>query len=120
MILETKNAIIESVSLGYGDRGFLTASLTLDYGGSFQSFGNYVLYLPKSYSNHRLESVAGHFIQRCLEIAGVTDWEKIVGRSIRVQSTNSQVRAIGHIVKDDWFCPSADFEPEVHKGANQS
>ena len=41
MEIKTKNAVIENIFLGYGDHGFLTLSLTLDYGGSAQVFGNY-------------------------------------------------------------------------------
>lgn len=46
---EIKNAIIESVTIDMGDRGLLTAWLTLNYGGSVQGFGGFSLYLPKSY-----------------------------------------------------------------------
>jgi hypothetical protein len=108
-MIETKNAIIESVSLSTGDRGFLDCWLTLDYGGSGQGFGGYVLYLPKSYSHHELKSVAGHFIFRVMEIAGVTEWDKLKGRTIRVRCEHSKVHAIGHIVRDEWFNPSEDF-----------
>lgn len=108
-MIETKNAIIESASLSTGDRGFLDCWLTLDYGGSGQGFGGYVLYLPKSYSHHELKSVAGHFIFRVLEIAGVESWDKLKGRTIRVKCEHSKVHAIGHIVRDDWFNPSEDF-----------
>jgi len=107
---EIKNAIIESVKLDIGDRGFLQGWLILNYGGTGQGFGGYVLYLPKSFSNHKLESVAGHFIQRCMEIADVGEWSKMVGKTIRVKCNDSQIKAIGHIVKDDWFCPSDDFK----------
>lgn len=109
METEIKNAIISSVSIDTGDRGLLTAWLYLDYGGSGQGFGGYALYLPKSYSHHALESVAGHFIFRCMEIAGVEKWEDMKGKTIRVKSSHSKVEAIGHIVKNDWFNPSEDF-----------
>jgi hypothetical protein len=109
MDTEIRNAIISSVSIDTGDRGLLTAWLHLDYGGSGQGFGGYALYLPKSYSHHNLESVAGHFIFRCMEIAGVEKWENMKGKTIRVKASHSKVEAIGHIVKDDWFNPSVDF-----------
>lgn len=109
MDTEIRNAIISSVSIDTGDRGLLTAWLHLDYGGSGQGFGGYDLYLPKSYSHHNLESVAGHFIFRCMEIAGVEKWEDMKGKTIRVKVSHSKVEAIGHIVKDDWFNPSVDF-----------
>jgi hypothetical protein len=113
---EIKNAIIDRLSLDTGDRGLLTAWLHLDYGdGCHQGFGGFTLYLPKSYTHFTEKGdFAGHFIFRCMEIAGVDAWDKIKGKSIRVkyedgQGFNRSIKAIGHITKDDWFCPSEDF-----------
>jgi hypothetical protein len=108
-MVDVRKAIIESASLTTADRGFLDAWLSLDYGGSGQGFGRYCLYLPKSFTHHKIESFAGHFIFRVLEIAGVTDWAKLPGKTIRVRCEHSKVHAIGHIVKDDWFNPSEEF-----------
>lgn len=109
------NAIIESISIDDGDRGLLTAWLHLDYGdGTHQGFGGYSLYLPKDYSHFTEKGdFAGHFIYRCMEIAGVSSWEKVKGKSIRVKKNEgfgSTISAIGHITKDDWFNPAEDFE----------
>ncbi len=106
-----QNAVIDSASITCGDRGFLDAWIHLDYGGSGQGFGGYVLYLPKSFSHHALESVAGHHIFRIMEIAGVTEWEKLKGKTIRVRKQEEwgTIDAIGHIIKDDWYSPKADF-----------
>lgn len=108
--LEIKNAIISSVSLSIGDRGFLDCWISLDYGGSGQGFGGYVLYLPTSFKHHDIMSLAGHFIVRVMQVADVEDWDKLKGKTIRVKCEHSKVHAIGHIVKDDWFNPSEDFE----------
>lgn len=107
---EIKNAIIESADINDGDRGLLTAWIMLDYGGTCQGFGGYILYLPKSYTHHKLESAAGHFIFRCMEVAGVSSWEKMRGKTVRVRIENDMAVAIGHITKDDWFCPREDFK----------
>lgn len=108
--MEIKNAIIESAVIDTGDRGLLTAWLFLDYGGSGQGFGGYSLYLPKDYKHHTNKGdFAGHFIFRCMQIAGVEKWSDLKGKTIRVKATNDGVEAIGHIVKDDWFNPSEDF-----------
>jgi hypothetical protein len=106
---EVKNAVIDSASLTIGDHGLLSGWLTLNYGGTCQGFGGYTLYLPKSFKHHKLLSHAGHWIFRVLEVAGVEKWEQLVGKTVRVRSTHSNVEAIGHIVKDDWFCPKDDF-----------
>jgi hypothetical protein len=105
---EIKNAVIESAKFDT-ERG-LSAWVYLDYGGTGQGFGGYILYAPKGWkANSQAGNYAGHFIWRVLEIAGVTDWEKLKGRTIRVKASHGKVHAIGHIVKDDWFDPSEDF-----------
>lgn len=114
--MEIVNAIIESASLDGDDHGLLTSYLQLDYGGSGQGFGGYALYLPKDFLHGKIDSgYAGHWIWRCMQIAGVTSWDKMKGRTIRVQLTEkgfggAKIHGIGHIIKDDWFIPSIDFK----------
>lgn len=110
--IEIKNAVITSASIDIGDRGFLDAWIYLDYGGTSQGFGGYALYLPKSFNNHKLNSVAGHFLFRTMEIAGVGKWEHLKGKTIRVRCEDGLIKSIGHIIKDDWFTPSKDFKNE--------
>lgn len=109
--MEIRNAIVQSVSIDDADRGLLTAWLFLDYGGSSQGFGGYALYLPKSFDHHTIKGdYAGHFIYRCMEIAGVTKWSDIKGKTVRVKCEHSKIHAIGHIIKDDWFNPTEELE----------
>ena len=108
--MEIKNAIIKDATITSDDHGCLSAWLTLDYGGLCQGFGGFALYLPKTFKHHKTTSVAGHFIWRVMEIADVTEWSKLKGKTIRAKSDHTNVHAIGHIVKDDWFCPSDDFK----------
>jgi len=106
--LEIKNALIERAAFDT-ERG-LSAWLYLDYGGSGQGFGGYLLYGPHGWkANSQPGNFAGHFIWRVLEIAGVDDWENLKGKTIRVKSEHSKIHAIGHIVKEDWFNPSEEF-----------
>lgn len=115
-----QNAIIDGTTLTIEDHGLLSAWLYLDYGGSHQGFGGYSLHLPESFKHHKIDSgYAGHFIFRSLQIAGVGKWENLKGQTIRVKLTQKglggRIIAIGHIVKDDWFCPEEDFKNEDSK-----
>jgi hypothetical protein len=108
--IEIKNAVIESAEITFSDRGVLDCWLHLDYGGTHQGFGGYALYLPPSFSHHKIQSVAGHHIFRVMKIAGVEKWSQLKGQTIRVEASWSGIKRIGHIVKDDWYCPSDDFK----------
>jgi len=110
-----KNAIITGTTLSNEDHGLLSAWLYLDFGGSGQGFGGYALYLPKNFKHHSKDAgFAGHFIFRCLQIADVSKWEDLKGKTIRVkhdvEGLGGKIIATGHIIKDDWFNPSEDFK----------
>lgn len=107
--METKNAVIEGVRLTIEDHGCLVAWVNLNYGGSGQGFGGYCLHNAGT-RNGKAKGYAGHFITRCLEVAGVSEWSKLVGMTVRVKSEHQKVHAIGHILDDDWFNPTEDFE----------
>ena len=107
--MEIKNAVIKKATITNDDHGCLTIWLQLDYGRILQGFGGYVVYLPKSFENHEMKSDAGHFIWRIMEIAGVSEWGDLIGKTIRAKAEHTCIYAIGHIIKDDWFSPSEDF-----------
>ncbi|KAF0844360.1 hypothetical protein FNL37_1804 [Methylovorus glucosotrophus] len=110
---DIKNAVITSATLSTSDRGVLDCWVTLDLGGASQGFGGYALYLPASFKNFQLLSTAGHFIYRCMEVAGVEEFSKLPGKAIRIDADSGCIYGIGHIVKDDWFYPEDDFNPPV-------
>lgn len=106
------NAVIKEAVITTSNYGVLDCWLMLTYGTTSQGFGGWVLYVPKAFTHHKLESVAGHHIFRCMEIAGVEKWSDIVGKTIRVKKNGGEwgtIAAIGHIVSDDWYCPADDF-----------
>ena len=107
--METKNAIIKKATIENDNHGCLSSWIFLDYGGTGQGFGGYALYLPKDFKHHEIDGVAGHFIWRVMEIAGVKEWSELKGKTVRVKCNFTKVHAIGHIVKDDWFNPSEEF-----------
>lgn len=108
-----ENAIIKNATIETESYGVLTVWLELAYEGSGQSFGGHALYLPKSFTKHSLLSPAGHFMWRVMEIADVTRWDKLSGKTVRVSKDKAGlggiVNGIGHIVKNDWFFPSVDM-----------
>lgn len=111
--IETCNAIIGSAGISIEDHDLLTVWLSLDYGGSVQCFGGYAL-LVGPHSEHRRDgergpNYAGVFIDRVMRIAGVTRWDHLPGKTVRVRQEPSRVHAIGHIIRDDWFEPSVEF-----------
>lgn len=104
-----ENAIIERVSLNTRE-SYLTMIIGLKFAGtSHQQFGYYALYLPEHYDNHELKTIAGDFIYNCLKVAGVNDFDNLVGKAIRVKRNSLSVKAIGHIIEDFWFCPSEKY-----------
>lgn len=112
-MIEIKNAIIKSMTMSTADHGVLSSFINLDFGGTGQGFGGYALHNP-----HRAgPNYAGHFIWRCLEIAGVSEWADLVGRPVRAKAEPNRVHAIGHILLDKWFDPAKEFEniEEVYK-----
>lgn len=110
--MEIKNAVIKSVRF-CKERGF-TLWIDLDYGGSGQGFGGWLLYSQAGWEkNGGNANVCGHYLARVFDVCGVSDLAKVVGKSVRVKATNCKVHAIGHIIKDDWFDPEIEFRPWV-------
>ena len=105
--LKVKNAVIADVGLSNADHGILSAWLSLDFDACHrQGFGGYFLYTP----NMPSQGVAGHFIWRVLQITGASDWSAVKYKNVRIKTDGDKIHAIGHIIKDDWFDPKAEFD----------
>lgn len=111
---EVKNAKIESTMLGIEDHGVLTFYLTLDYGGSGQAAGGYVLDEPlkrKGKFVRRVGTAGGaDLILRILKLLNVDRWESLPGCYVRVRASWNKVSAIGHPLRDQWISFEEHFE----------
>lgn len=108
-----RNAVITDAEIRNDDHGILSAWVYLDFGGSGQGFGGFVLYMPEDFKHAaeaRHVNYCGHFIWRVMEVAGVERWSHLKGKTVRARQEHSKVHALGHIVKDDWFYPDEDFK----------
>lgn len=116
--IEVVNAIIESARICIS-RGFLLDSwLSLDYGGTGQGFGGYVLggigdeKVPSA-QHAEQPNLAAEWIVSILQAAGVDDWKDVPGKAVRVrreEGFNGRVTGIGHITRNDrWFLPEQRF-----------
>lgn len=114
-----QNAVIEYASITI-ERGFvLTSSIGLDYGdSSHQGYGGLCLGgMPgsKAGEHWKQSNFCAEWIIGVMRAAGVEDWSKLPGRTVRVKRSGpgfgGMITAIGHIVKDDrWFDASKSFQ----------
>lgn len=101
----------------------MTCWLNLDLeNGSCQGAGGYTLDGPVRNNGEfvgRFGTAAGmQFVMRVLTTVGVEHWEQLPGRHIKVKHNFNEVRAISHILKDNWF----DFKEffAAHKDQEQA
>ena len=109
--VEVKNARIEYTRITR-NHGCLTAWVCLDYGGSGQGFGGWVLDGPwdSATKERRANANAGLFVARVMDVVGVESWEELAGKSCRVRASHTKVEAIGHYLRNVWFVPHAELE----------
>ena len=101
------NAKIESTMLGFEDHGILTCFLMLKQSGTGQGFGGYRLDAPKNQPSE----LGTFWVKKILETVGVSKWEDLVGKHIRVDGEEyGDITGIGHIIEDRWFYPKKEIE----------
>jgi hypothetical protein len=93
---EIVNAKITGTMLGFEDHGIFTCFVFLDYGHTSQGFGGYYL----SYHTEMIEEI--------LKTVGVSTWEELKGKFLRVERNRYTIVKIGHITEDKWYQPRQD------------
>lgn len=111
-----ENVKITETFLGREDHGILTCYLAVEGNGFGISIGGYCL---DGYDEHKEKRVAYHksfeLIDRILEVVGVSTWEDIPGKHIRIESNGLgyRVTKIGNLIKDDWLDFDTFFKEET-------
>lgn len=89
----TRNAIIESTSLGIEDHGIFSFMLMMNVGDYHQGAGGYAL--DNEYGMA--------MIMEILCVVGVGTWEELVRKPIRIKTESGSIVAIGNLMKDEWL-----------------
>lgn len=101
------NAKITDTMLGYEDHGILTCFIFLEQESSSQGFGGYRLDAPKKADS----PMTNFWVTRILETVGVSKWENLIGKYIRVDGDEyGEIRGIGHITANKWFFPKKEIQ----------
>ena len=107
-----QNAQIKSVRIGYERGVFLTVWVCMIHEDGNQDFGGYVLGADPTRS---AKAAAGNetgllasWVNGILKSADVEDIAEAAGKTVRIKKEDSpggKILAIGHPIKDYWFCP---------------
>lgn len=83
--MERRIGKIRGTFLGVEDHGILTATLTMDFGGSGMTIGGYECDEHVARDKPRRGLPQGMtFVRRVLEACGVRSWEALTGRTVYV------------------------------------
>lgn len=106
------NAKIKSTMLGYEDHGILTCFLMLEQAGSGQGFGGYRLDAPKDANSY----MGTFWLKRILETVGVSNWEDLPGKIVRVSGEDyGKIDGIGNVLEENWFYPEKEIQERFRK-----
>lgn len=99
---EIENAVIKSTILGIEDHGIFTFMINLDFSGSCQGYGGYILDRWVQAEKRRVGSAYG-----CDAILSVVtlfekNWEELPGTPCRVESNDGIIYRLGHYITDRW------------------
>lgn len=104
---ETRNAVIDSVFLGFDDHGIFTMYITVSYGDlGKQSFGGYGLDRYNSVKEFRVGTEYGtNFIMSVLKLFEVNSIDKLKGLPCVVDTSIERIYGIGTFLNNKWFYP---------------
>lgn len=106
MSIEIRNAKIASTTLGVEDHGIFTCYLFCEWSGCGCGFGGYALDQYDHTSKERVITAhAAQVIPEIMKVVGVSKWEDIPGKYIRIVETGlgGGIIKIGNLLEDKWF-----------------
>ena len=113
--MQILNAHITNVTLSMADHGCLVFGLTVHISdGTGCTFGGYSIghgYLGADTFEGSERGTAS--LMKIMDVVGVERWEDIKGHYIRVKvekGCGGSIRAIGNIMKENWFTPEEFFK----------
>jgi hypothetical protein len=110
---EIINAKITSTSLGVDDAPCFTCWLYLEWEGGGVGFGGYSLDVYDEKADKRVGyGPSIDFLQEIMDVVGVSKWEDLKGKYIRLDTEGWGGRAlgIGNLLKDKWVYPKEFFK----------
>ncbi len=112
---------ITSVDLSTKDYGHLVMRMWLENEGKIVLFGN--AFLGKGYLGADLfegSSLGIEYIMRVMDVVGVSSFNDMVGKYIRVEASwGKTVDKIGNATKDKWFSQKEFFSKASNNDVNQ-
>jgi hypothetical protein len=97
--VEIYNARIEKADIVISDHGILTDDVVFACNSFHQGLGGY-----------RLRDLMGQFIENMLHVTGKSKWSDVKGSHVRIESTDSMISGVGHIIEEKWFRPKDLFK----------
>lgn len=111
--LEIHNAKITGTMLGVEDHGIMSSFVYLEWSGGGVGFGGYALDQYDKILEKRVGAPFGlDYIKEIMEVVGVSRWEDLKGKYVRVKSEGwgGTAVAIGNLLEDKWFEPKEWFK----------
>lgn len=116
------NAEITGTMLGFEDHGIMSSFVYLKFDGGSVGFGGYALDEYNKSLGKRVGVACGmEYIKEIMEVVGVSKWEDLKGKYVRVKSEGlgGQAVALGNLIEDKWFEPREWFKQYYPEEADQ-